>query len=68
MIYAAILRTHFQTCTALTFLCMVLGAPQGNTPEPIKIISQTNEISPEGAYEWRYVVILLCQWFLVILI
>ncbi|XP_018575121.1 endocuticle structural glycoprotein SgAbd-4-like [Anoplophora glabripennis] len=30
------------------------GASQGNTPEPIKIISQTNEISPDGGYEWSF--------------
>lgn len=31
----------------------VYGRPQGE--KEIKIISQTNEISPEGGYEWRSV-------------
>ncbi|XP_044750886.1 endocuticle structural glycoprotein SgAbd-4-like [Coccinella septempunctata] len=32
---------------------VVYGRPQGPDKE-IKIISQTNEISPEGGYEWSY--------------
>lgn len=35
-------------------LGVIYGAPQGPTPEPVKIISQTNEISPEGNYEWSF--------------
>lgn len=34
---------------------MIYGAPQGPAGgEPVKIISQTNEISPEGNYEWSF--------------
>ncbi|KAJ8937324.1 hypothetical protein NQ318_008286, partial [Aromia moschata] len=41
---------------SLFYICvhLALSAPQGNTPEPIKIISQSNEISPDGGYQWSY--------------
>lgn len=41
----------------MTWLYMAQAAPQVGQapPKEIKIISQTNEISPEGGYEWRWV-------------
>lgn len=33
---------------------LISSAPQGNEKEPIKILSQKNEISPDGGYEWSY--------------
>ncbi|XP_060518262.1 endocuticle structural glycoprotein SgAbd-4-like [Cylas formicarius] len=38
----------------ISLVCGIYTAPQGPTAEPIKIISQTNEISPEGNYEWSF--------------
>lgn len=41
-------------CVSLFCSLIVNAAPQGNTPEPIAIISQTNDLQPDGAYEWSY--------------
>ncbi|KAG5879655.1 hypothetical protein JTB14_014981 [Gonioctena quinquepunctata] len=37
-------------------ICVANTAPQGGSPpvQEIKIISQTNEITPEGGYQWSY--------------
>ncbi|XP_023016200.1 endocuticle structural glycoprotein SgAbd-4 [Leptinotarsa decemlineata] len=42
----------------ISILCMSVilaqSAPQGAPGPEIKIISQTNEISPDGGYKWSY--------------
>lgn len=39
---------------ACVWLGVAYAAPQGRPDEPIAIISQTNNISPEGNYDWSY--------------
>ncbi|XP_057666428.1 endocuticle structural glycoprotein SgAbd-4-like [Diorhabda carinulata] len=34
------------------WMCISYGAPQGE--KEVKIISQTNEITPEGGYKWSF--------------
>lgn len=43
----------FKVVTFAGLFGTILCAPQG-APEEIKIISQTNEIFPEGNYEWSF--------------
>ncbi|KAJ8917037.1 hypothetical protein NQ315_012956 [Exocentrus adspersus] len=43
-------------CSQVTIIFIFISyvVSQGNTPEPIKIVSQSNEISPDGGYEWSF--------------
>ncbi|KAK9869768.1 hypothetical protein WA026_003500 [Henosepilachna vigintioctopunctata] len=46
--------TKLRICIFSFLIIAVHSRPQGPAGQEIKIISQTNEISPEGGYQWSY--------------